>query len=331
MPRATAVEEKTPMTVSLARLVRLLHPGKEQGKDHCQRHRHTRWHRHQTAEGANGYAGKGGVPQSVGEEGHASLHHQGGQQSEKGGDDQNGQQGVLHEVHGARLRPLEGQQVDEGVPELHCAPPPFPVCGWKQSRETPARTAPRPAAPSCSTCLLEQDHLVRILLQRWRSRGWRAGWTGHTWCGISSSSVQQLALPLHIHTGERLVQDQDVGHRLQRHGQQHPLQLAAGQRAHALVQQLARRAPGSRQRSDTVPAAPWGWADTPASWRWTRRTEVQHAHRVARGQSWGSGAHSRCGGASGCRRRSGIGWSRYRIPALGWSGKGNFFRRRWGQ
>ena len=105
-----------------------LHPGKEQGKDYCQRHR-TPGGIHQTTEGANGYAGKGGVPQSVGEEGHALFHHHGGQQSKKGGDDQNGQQGVLHEVHLARLRPLEGEQVDEGVPERHCASPPFCV-GW---------------------------------------------------------------------------------------------------------------------------------------------------------------------------------------------------------
>jgi len=40
--------------------------------------------------------------------------------------------------------------------------------------------------------------------------------------------VQQLVLALDVHAGQGFVQNEDVGHRLQRQGQQHPLQLTAG-------------------------------------------------------------------------------------------------------
>ena len=41
-----------------------------------------------------------------------------------------------------------------------------------------------------------------------------------------------VVFPLDVHPGQGLVQDEDVGHRLQGQGQQHPLELPPGQPPH---------------------------------------------------------------------------------------------------
>ena len=66
-----------------------------------------------------------GVAQGVREKGHAIFHHHGGQKPEKGRDDQDSQQGVFHKQHTARLCPLEGEEVNNGVPDAHVVSPPF--------------------------------------------------------------------------------------------------------------------------------------------------------------------------------------------------------------
>ena len=51
--------------------------------------------------------------------------------------------------------------------------------------------------------------------------------------------VQKLPLPVDVHPGQGLVQNEDMGHRLQGQGHEHPLELAAGERADTLVHQAA--------------------------------------------------------------------------------------------
>ena len=101
----------------------LPHQGKQQGDDHSEDHRRPGGLA-EAAQGADGHAGEGGVPQGVGEEGHPALHHHSGQETEQGRDDQHRQQGVFHEEHGARSRPLKGQEGHQPVPEAHGAVPP---------------------------------------------------------------------------------------------------------------------------------------------------------------------------------------------------------------
>ena len=50
--------------------------------------------------------------------------------------------------------------------------------------------------------------------------------------------VHQGLHTFYVHTGERLVQNQNIGQRLQRKSQQHPLQLTAGEGANPLVDQI---------------------------------------------------------------------------------------------
>ena len=143
MPRATAAEEKTLMAVSLAMWVfcrmRVNSRAMTTAKTTAAPHRLC-----QAAQGPDGHAGEGGVPQGVGEEGHAALHHHGGQQAEEGGDHQHRQQGVFHEEHGVRGGPLKGQPGDQPVPEGHCSAPPFsPKSRWNTERNSgEASTAP---------------------------------------------------------------------------------------------------------------------------------------------------------------------------------------------
>ena len=91
--------------------------------------------------------------------------------------------------------------------------------------------------------------------------------------------IQQLTLARLVHAGHGLVEDQNVGQGLQRHGQQHPLDLSAGQRTHPLVdkrfgidplqafQHLASQLRRGRQK------------DRPAGDG--RHEQIQHAHRIA--------------------------------------------------
>ena len=105
--------------------------GKEQGDDHGEEDR--RAHRLcQAAESPNGHAGEGGVPQSVGKEGHTALHHHGGQQTEQRRDHQDCQQGIFHKEHGVRGGPFKGEPGEEPIPEIHWAhPPSSPRFKWK--------------------------------------------------------------------------------------------------------------------------------------------------------------------------------------------------------
>ena len=100
--------------------------GDDDGENHCRPHGLS-----QAAECSDGDAGEGGVPQSVGEEGHPALHHHGGQETEEGRDDQHPQQGVLHEKHRPRLGPLEGQDRHQRIPQIHSAVPPSSRFRWK--------------------------------------------------------------------------------------------------------------------------------------------------------------------------------------------------------
>ena len=111
----------------------LAHEGEEQGNDHGEDHGGPHRAR-QAAESADGHAGKGGVAQGVGEEGHAALDDHGGEQAEEGRDDQDGQERVFHKKHRVRRGPLEGQPGQEPVPECHCAAPPSPLGCKPRSR-----------------------------------------------------------------------------------------------------------------------------------------------------------------------------------------------------
>ena len=254
------------MTVSLARADAAADQVEQQGKDQREEDRRPGG-LGEAAKGPDGHAGEGGVAQGVGEEGHPAVDHHGGQDAEQRGDDQHRQQGVFHEVHGTGLGPLKGQQVHQGIPELHHALPPFPhpqMEGLVKFRggEHLVRRA-RLQHP-----LVEQDHLVGELAQGGEVVGGQED--GQVVLGAQLvQHLQQLVLPLDVHAGQGLVQDQDVGHRLQGQGQQHPLELAAGQASHGLVQQVLPVDPG-QAGGGTAPGSAWGRAGTPAIWRWRR-------------------------------------------------------------
>ena len=85
--------------------------------------------------------------------------------------------------------------------------------------------------------MVDEDHLVGVPGQGGEIVG------GHEDGQVETLSdlvqhVHQVCLTLHIHAGEGLVQDQDVGQGLQGQGQQHTLQLAAGEGAHPLVDEV---------------------------------------------------------------------------------------------
>ena len=91
--------------------------------------------------------------------------------------------------------------------------------------------------------------------------------------------VEELSLPLDVHTGERLVQDEDMGNRFQRHGQQDPLELSAGERADALIHQGLGVDPAQAAEDPFPQLFRGGQKNRPV--RDGGDEQVQHAHRVA--------------------------------------------------
>ena len=99
--------------------------------------------------------------------------------------------------------------------------------------------------------------------------------------------IQQLALPIDVHPGERLVQNEDMGQGLQRQGQQHPLQLAAGERAQAFVDQAVPMYPRKALQHPCAQASGRGQKDRPV--RNGGGEKVQDAHRVPPVEAGGLG------------------------------------------
>ena len=50
--------------------------------------------------------------------------------------------------------------------------------------------------------------------------------------------IHQRLHTLHIHAGEGLVENENIGHGFQRQGQKNPLQLAAGEGANPFIDQI---------------------------------------------------------------------------------------------
>ena len=50
--------------------------------------------------------------------------------------------------------------------------------------------------------------------------------------------IHQCGHTFHIHTGKRLIQNQNVGQRFQRQGQQYPLQFASGECTDTLIDEI---------------------------------------------------------------------------------------------
>lgn len=91
--------------------------------------------------------------------------------------------------------------------------------------------------------------------------------------------VHEQAHALHVHARERFVEDQDVRHRLERQREQDPLQLAARQRADALVDERL-TVDIFQTREDLFPHGlrrpqEGGTAENAAG------EQIHHAHRIA--------------------------------------------------
>ena len=84
------------------------HIGKQQRKHRRQQHRHPQRKCH-AANGADGNARKGRMPQRVREKAHVSRDHMAAQKAQQRAEHQNAQQCVFHKQHGARLRPFKGK------------------------------------------------------------------------------------------------------------------------------------------------------------------------------------------------------------------------------
>ena len=124
---------------------------------------------------------------------------------------------------------------------------------------------------------LEEDHLVGELAQGGEVVGGQED--GQVVVGADLvQHVHQLLLPVDVHAGEGLVQHQDVGQGLQRQGQQHPLQLPAGQGPHPPIQQALPVNPAQALRHPG-PQAPGGGQEHRVFGDGGGE-EVEHAHRI---------------------------------------------------
>lgn len=109
------------------------HIGKQQRKHRRQQHRHPQRKCH-AANGADGNARKGRMPQRVREKAHVSRDHMAAQKAQQRAEHQNAQQCVFHKQHGARLRPFKGKQRHNMIPDFHYASSPPAI--WNTDRNS---------------------------------------------------------------------------------------------------------------------------------------------------------------------------------------------------
>ena len=85
--------------------------------------------------------------------------------------------------------------------------------------------------------MVDEDHLVGVFGQHGKIVG---GHKDGQVIGFADlvQHIHETDHTFNVHTAQGLVQDQNIGHGLQGQSQQHPLQLAAGEGAHPLVNQV---------------------------------------------------------------------------------------------
>ena len=95
------------------------HKGEHQ-REYDAEHNGNPGRRSRAADTANCNTGKGGMPKGIGEEAHPPCDDHGGHQTEQRRHDDNGQQGVFHEIP---VEHFQWKPVAECVPDAHNWPP----------------------------------------------------------------------------------------------------------------------------------------------------------------------------------------------------------------